>query len=129
MEGPAVLSSTIRLAMEAPPSPLSSRPKRTRISCHAALDKTTCAPFRKEGRMKRTNATKFTRKFGIAERRDLQFCRPFLEMFFDTSPVSEPCAATYSPAQEGRERHSHWYHSAIQSRTTPAHKDEEQSCA
>src|ERR1700720_278794 len=24
---------------------VSSRPKRTRISCHAALDKTTCAPF------------------------------------------------------------------------------------
>jgi hypothetical protein len=30
---------------------LSSRPERTRISCHAALDKTACALFRKEGRM------------------------------------------------------------------------------
>ena len=27
---------------------LSSRPERTRISCHAALDKTACAPFLKE---------------------------------------------------------------------------------
>jgi hypothetical protein len=26
-------------------SPLSSRPERTRISCHAALDKAACAPF------------------------------------------------------------------------------------
>jgi hypothetical protein len=52
--------------MEASPSPLPSRPERTRISCHAALDKTTCAPFRKEGRMKCTNATKFHRKSGVA---------------------------------------------------------------
>ena len=28
---------------------VSSRPERTRISCHAALDKFACAPFRKEG--------------------------------------------------------------------------------
>jgi hypothetical protein len=70
--------------MEASPSPLSSRPERTRISCHAALDKTTCAPFRKEGRMKCTNATKFHRKSGVAQWRDLQFCGPLLEMFFST---------------------------------------------
>jgi hypothetical protein len=62
---------------------LSSRPKRTRISCHAALDKATCAPFRKEGRMKCINATKFHRKSGGAQWRDLQFCRPLLEMFFN----------------------------------------------
>jgi hypothetical protein len=37
---------------------VSSRPERTRISCHAALDKTASAPFRKEGRMKCTKATK-----------------------------------------------------------------------
>jgi len=48
--------------MEAPPPPLSSRPERTRISCHAALDKAAYAPFRKEGRMKCTNATKSDRK-------------------------------------------------------------------
>jgi hypothetical protein len=52
--------------MEALPSPLSSRPERTRISCHAALIKTACAPFRKEGRMKCTNATKVHRKSGVA---------------------------------------------------------------
>jgi hypothetical protein len=45
---------------------LSSRPERTRISCHAALDKAACAPFRKEGRMKCINATKVNRKSGVA---------------------------------------------------------------
>ncbi len=70
--------------MKAPPSPLSSRPERTRISCHAALDKAACAPFRKEGRMKYTNATKVNRKSGVAKWRDLQFYGPFLEMFFDS---------------------------------------------
>src|SRR5271156_3753660 len=38
----------------------------TRISCHTALDKATYAPFRKEGRMKCNNATKFYRKSGAA---------------------------------------------------------------
>jgi hypothetical protein len=52
---------------------VSSRPERTRISCHAALDKATCAPFRKEGRMNCTNATKFHRKSGVAQWRDLLF--------------------------------------------------------
>jgi hypothetical protein len=55
---------------------LSSRPERTRISCHAALDKATCAPFRRERRMKFTNATKFDRKSGGAEWRDLRFTQP-----------------------------------------------------
>src|SRR5580698_8601361 len=41
---------------------LSSRPKRTWISCHAALDETAYAPFRKEGRMKPDNGIKFNRK-------------------------------------------------------------------
>jgi hypothetical protein len=92
---------------------LSSRPERTRISCHAALDKTACAPFRKEGRMQCSNATNFHRKSGVAKWRDLlfilrsiesewkrypslwhldrsaakwrdlQFSGPLLEMFFD----------------------------------------------
>ncbi len=44
-EGSAVSPSQSPLFMEAPPSTLSSRPERTRISCHAALDKTSCAPF------------------------------------------------------------------------------------
>jgi hypothetical protein len=52
--------------MEASPSPLSSRPKRTRISCHAAPDKTACAPFFKERRMMFANATNFYRKSGEA---------------------------------------------------------------
>jgi hypothetical protein len=57
--------------MEASPSPLSSRPKRTRISCHAAPDKAACAPFFKERRMMFANATKVYRKSGVAQWRDL----------------------------------------------------------
>jgi hypothetical protein len=45
---------------------LSSRPERTRISCHVALNKAACAPFRKEGRMECTDATKVNRKSGVA---------------------------------------------------------------
>jgi len=56
-----------------------------RISCHAALDKAAYAPFCKERRMKCISATKFHRKSGGAQWRDLQFCGPLLEMFFDRS--------------------------------------------
>jgi hypothetical protein len=59
--------------MEAPPPDLSSRPKRTRISYHAALDMAACAAFRKESRMNFANATNLDRKSGVAEWRDLQF--------------------------------------------------------
>ena len=45
---------------------LSSRPERTRISCHAAPDKVACARFYKETRMQCINATMFHRKFGVA---------------------------------------------------------------
>ena len=45
---------------------VSSRPERTRISCHAALDKTACATFRKEGRMESDNATNLHWKSGGA---------------------------------------------------------------
>jgi len=45
---------------------LSSRPERTRISCHATLGTATCAAFFKESRMKIANATKFNRKSGVA---------------------------------------------------------------
>jgi hypothetical protein len=45
---------------------LSSRPERTRISCRAALDRLTCAPFFKERRMRLANATNFHRKSGVA---------------------------------------------------------------
>ena len=37
---------------------------RTRISCLDALERTACAPFREERRMKFTEATKFHRKSG-----------------------------------------------------------------
>jgi hypothetical protein len=45
---------------------LTSRPERTRISCHAALDRAACAALRKESRMKFVNATKLHRKSGGA---------------------------------------------------------------
>src|SRR5271155_3318418 len=37
---------------------------RTRISCHAALERTACAPFHEERRMQLIEATKFYRKSG-----------------------------------------------------------------
>jgi hypothetical protein len=46
---------------------LSSRPERTRISCHAALETTACAAFSKESRMKFSNATNTNRKSGVAQ--------------------------------------------------------------
>ena len=58
---------------EARPSPLSSQPKRTRISCCAAVDRAACAAFRKESRMKLAEPTNFNRKSGGAKWRDLQF--------------------------------------------------------
>jgi hypothetical protein len=76
--------------LEAQPFPLSSRPERTRISCHAALDKAAYAPFRKEGRMKCTNATKSNRKSGVAKWRDLRFSGLFLEMFFRPPNHADP---------------------------------------
>src|ERR1700678_4466810 len=64
---------------------LSSRPERTRISCHAALDKSAYAPFRKEGRMNCDSAIKSNRKSGGAEWRDLRCAsRP--------SPILRPSA-------------------------------------
>jgi hypothetical protein len=49
-----------------PQTELSSRPERTRISCHAALDMAACAAFDKESRMKIANAAKLNRKSGVA---------------------------------------------------------------
>jgi hypothetical protein len=45
---------------------LSSRPERTRISCHAALEEAAYAPFREERRMKFAEATNLHRKSGGA---------------------------------------------------------------
>ena len=46
-----------RVGYHASRPPLSSGPERTRISCHAAQDATTCAAFIKEGRVKFASAT------------------------------------------------------------------------
>jgi hypothetical protein len=48
-----------------PQTELSSRPERTRISCHAALETTACAAFSKESLMKFANAN-INRKSGVA---------------------------------------------------------------
>jgi hypothetical protein len=58
---------------------LSSRPKRTRISCHASLERTAYAPLRKERRMKSAEATNFHRKSGVAKWRDLRFPLPSIK--------------------------------------------------
>jgi hypothetical protein len=54
------------LSQEAPPFPLSSRPKRTRISYFALLATITCAVFFKEKRMMLIKATGLDRKSGGA---------------------------------------------------------------
>jgi hypothetical protein len=72
-----------RLSLEAPPYPLSSRPKRTRISYFALLATSTCAALLRESRMQIPNTTGLDRKSGGAKWRDLRFSNPFLEMFFD----------------------------------------------
>jgi hypothetical protein len=59
------------LSLEALPSPLSSRPKRTRISYFALLATTTCAALREESRMQTLKATALHRKSGGAKWRDL----------------------------------------------------------
>jgi hypothetical protein len=41
-------------------------PERTRISCHAAQDITTCAAFVKESRMRFASAANLNRKSGVA---------------------------------------------------------------
>jgi hypothetical protein len=69
--------------LEAPPSPLSSRPKRTRISFFALLATTTRAVFLKENRVMGINATVLDRKSGGAQWRDLRFSEIVLRMFFD----------------------------------------------
>src|SRR5271163_3683644 len=59
------------LSLEAPLSPLSSRPERTRISYFALLATTTSAALRKESRMQIIKATGLDRKSGGAQWRDL----------------------------------------------------------
>ena len=79
-----------RLSLEGLPSPLSSRPKRTRMSYFALLAPTTCAALRKESRMQIIKAPDLVRKSGEAQWRDLRFSGPFLEMFFRQSVPGVP---------------------------------------
>jgi hypothetical protein len=68
-KGTADLSSPLRSGRDdksIAQTNLSSRPERTRISCHAVLDIATCAAFVKESRMEIANATKLNRKSGVA---------------------------------------------------------------
>src|SRR5580658_7444499 len=52
--------------------PLSSRPKRTRISYFAPPETYACAALLKESRMHSINAMNLNRKFGVAKWRDLR---------------------------------------------------------
>jgi hypothetical protein len=72
-EGSAVPRTSPGNASSYSQTELSSRPERTRISCHEALDTATGAAFSKESRMKFANATNTNRKSGVAEWRDLRF--------------------------------------------------------
>jgi hypothetical protein len=45
---------------------LSSRPERTRISCHAALSTATCAALGKESRLNLVNTANLNSKYGVA---------------------------------------------------------------
>jgi PHP domain len=61
--------------------------ERTRISCHAAPDKTAYAPFFKERRMVFANATNFYRKSGGAEGRDPR-CAIRMPHIYRSAPLS-----------------------------------------
>ena len=89
---------------------LSFRPERTRISCHAALETTACAAFRKESRMTFANATNINRKSGVAEGRNLLCAIPVPQNlpFYNYSPLVIPPAPTkpwsnlrFSPTSPG----------------------------
>jgi hypothetical protein len=73
------------LSPDAPLSPLSSRPKRTRISYFALLATTTCAALRKESRMQTIKATGLHRKSGGAQWRDLCVDALSWKYVFDTA--------------------------------------------
>jgi hypothetical protein len=75
-------------------------PERTRISCHAALDRTTNAPFSKERRMKFAKATKFNRKSGEAEGSAVPRTIPG-NVFFDRAQRKGSCSSlTRGPSNE-----------------------------
>ena len=65
-----------------------SQTERTRISCHTALDQTTCASFRKERRTKFAKATKSHSESRVAEV-NRQFHRvPTADNFATSAPHS-----------------------------------------
>jgi hypothetical protein len=65
-EGSAVPRTLRGNAQFYPQTELSSRPERTRISCHAAQDATSFAAFIKESSMNFASATNLNRKSGVA---------------------------------------------------------------
>jgi hypothetical protein len=66
--------------MEAPPTPLSSRPG---FPATQHWTETRVRLSLKERRMRSASATNLHRKSGGAKPRDLRFSGPFLEVFFD----------------------------------------------
>jgi hypothetical protein len=80
-----------------PLSPLSSRPKRTRISYFARLATTTCAALRKESHMQIIKATGLQRKSRGAQWRDLWFAFPSSFLAGPEMGPSGPFCAPRSP--------------------------------
>ena len=66
-------------------------PERTRISYRAAPNRSTCAAFRRESRMKLTEPNEFNRKSGGAKWRDLRF-------FSEISSSSAVSSARHLPS-------------------------------
>src|ERR1700733_9673506 len=64
-EGSGVLRTSLGNAEYYAQTELSSRPERTWISCHAALEITAGASFSKESRMNFANATNTNRNSGV----------------------------------------------------------------
>jgi hypothetical protein len=60
------MTSLLEIKYVRSPTKLSSRPERTRISCHAAPNTTAYAAFIEESRMNFTNATDLNRNSGAA---------------------------------------------------------------
>jgi hypothetical protein len=86
------------------PYPLSSRPKRTRISYYALLAMTTGAVSRKGNRMNLINAAVLDRKSGGAQWRDL--CVDALTWkCFQTEPIRKLFrSAPFDPLNQSRRR-------------------------
>jgi hypothetical protein len=77
VEGPALKFPDLSSGPQ-PPSPLSSRPKRSRVSYFAPPATPTGAALRRESRMQIINARALDRKSGGAQWRDLRLFFPWL---------------------------------------------------